>query len=1635
MSPALDATQFGTLDAHYPVLLLPVSVQVKFVPTPTAAKPYELRVRIYPDQLAISTHEAPLTADELAAAKVYWQQAPLVQPGQAHSLAHWRPLVARYGAPRAQWLLRQTTPTNLAAVLANPSANAPVFPSLGTPAAERWTRAAQARALPERFSVLLYNQPPGRAALPDSPALRQLFPAGGTPAYAPGRVPEPTTEFLELVKNVKGQAVTKDALAVGLAPPTTDPNAPASAATPAELAAEAALPAIGGIDLGNRWTVDFDQAEAKGMAVRVPLTADEYQAGFQRLVVLGVRAAGTEAGQQAVHSLLEEHYYSTGLGLVPQGTATNNTDTAESGYSSREQLDADASFELLTQASPAAQPWPTRPDGQHLATALGLADPLPPLAGALGQDARLAQVFNRALWPATYGYFLEEMLRGLLSGPALEWTRTFFETYVLARGAVPALRVGAQPYGVLPTTRFSAWEVPAAATTGAYPEALRQTLAQLDVTWTERLNPQKDYYGPTLTGTAAGASANAAQLTVPGQAPDTANLLRTLGLDATSGEYYQRYLIGPALADAFNQAASQADPNDRAMWADPLRRFAAFAPGANPFYQEFARHVDPAANFLPASALPIFERVFQSTSTKLAEAFGDEPALARHEGQLLDGQPLSETAALTPFLGAGQPGPNYAQWLATASFEAIRTENFTAPAAAEPGTADAPVVFTAPRSLLYRLLRQAVLRQYWAAARALRSSPPAGLSLSQGLLDLKVNEEFDEELFNITTTTDKAPWSWLYQEVTPSSGPAQPLHEYLRANVLTGYLSAVAELGQVPTAQLERLLAEHLDLGSYRLDAWRLAQVAERLDTLRKNQPTGTHLGAFGWLENLKPGDHSTPDATDATLRHDPDNLGYLHAPSLTHGTAGAILRQGYKARQHTADPTDPASQRMAVDISSRRVRHAQALLEGLRAGHSLGALLGQSLERALQQAPTPTGGVPFGQYVKELRQRYPLADEYTLVPGPDQDAPAGLAPEQAARQVVDGAALLRGAGAGYPFGVPGLPTVATNPDFVAFATAQVAQLVDDLDALGDLAVSEGIFQAARGNADRAGAVLESVAKGQFPVSPEVVQPAQRSLSYTQRVLVHLPSDITTPAWPLTDSPRLIAAPRLNAWLAQFFPDPATLGFTLGYPGGAPATATLFDAGLHPIDLLYLLDEQALQAGSAFDRLLLLAVGGRATVPTPAPTGPLALDYAAGTGPAALRRLLPLLARLRQLLGGARPARPHDLQAPALRTDDPYQGAQLPTFNTAKVALEKVVTDLAPLPAQPTAAQLATQRAALGQAALYGLPEAPAALADGASLPQGAATVRAAAQARLAAAEAVRTTYVAAHATPTSPQPALDGDARLELAAAYFGPGFRPDVEFSLSGAAATAYAAAADPAAAAQLLRHYHGQPDPDQNQPLALQEWLHGVATVRQPLAHLDKVFLLNGLLNPDAQYACPAAPQGGPLLPLQPAQYTAAPTDEHGLDHYWLGLPWPEAYAPPGDALALLQWLPADYQPTDAQAALWLDEWAETLPLASQTTALTFHYDQPNSEAPQTMLLVVPPRADQAQPWLAADLLGAVNETLDLAKKRTVEPEALAFTHLATVLPAVVAPVAQQAVTFTLDLGSINDTARFAEEVLTN
>ncbi len=78
----------------------------------------------------------------------------------------------------------------------------------------------------------------------------------------------------------------------------------------------------------------------------------------------------------------------------------------------------------------------------------------------------------------------------------------------------------------------------------------------------------------------------------------------------------------------------------------------------------------------------------------------------------------------------------------------------------------------------------------------------------------------------------------------------------------------------------------------------------------------------------------------------DPDSEGYIHAARLEHARTAAVLRGGFLARLR-----EGAEAPLAVDLSSDRVADAMALLDGVRNGASLGALLGERLERWLIDA------------------------------------------------------------------------------------------------------------------------------------------------------------------------------------------------------------------------------------------------------------------------------------------------------------------------------------------------------------------------------------------------------------------------------------------------------------------------------------------------------------------------------------------------------------------------------------------------------------------------------------------------------------------------------------------------------------
>ena len=162
--------------------------------------------------------------------------------------------------------------------------------------------------------------------------------------------------------------------------------------------------------------------------------------------------------------------------------------------------------------------------------------------------------------------------------------------------------------------------------------------------------------------------------------------------------------------------------------------------------------------------------------------------------------------------------------------------------------------------------------------------------------------------------------------------------------------------------------------------------------TTRARAP-GIHVGAFGWLEDVRPRRRAYEPVTldgatlaifsppgAAPLQRDPSNGGFLHAPSLNHAVTAAVLRSGYLAN---ATPETPDA--LAVGLSSRRVRTALDVLEGMRNGQSLAALLGYQLERGLHDAH---GLAEVDELILDLRKAFPLVADRLAATQTDPGVP-----------------------------------------------------------------------------------------------------------------------------------------------------------------------------------------------------------------------------------------------------------------------------------------------------------------------------------------------------------------------------------------------------------------------------------------------------------------------------------------------------------------------------------------------------------------------------------------------------------------------------------------------------------------------
>ena len=1725
--------------AETPLLLLPVRLETRFKTVADEAGTHdELWVRIYPDTCSVDTFEAVLSETEVASARRYWIATWAAGGIEAQHRAAWRDLVASHGAGRAAWIVREYAPAGAPPTKADPADLLLVVATDAPPSAQEqaalsafWTavwvaegdaaevRAARqalaaapgvtdADALIATFAPTNLGAAPAPLATRADLAIETVWltlppaPDAKTRSWtAPARVETLPDRFVVLgyqddlvVFEAEGALIPSPLIA------GPDPSAPEEE----QLAHEA-----GALRVPDqlRWMVDFEAAVVAGMGVKVrDLGNADLTRPLQRLIAIGVRLADDASqGQARLEELLDHHRFgSAGLALVPQGTPTNNSDDA-AGYDRAD--DADAAYDALFGAGdvlPAAGgDWWTRRDGEWLAHGLGIGvQSFDRVQHAGGTDLSEARAVHRALWPATFGYALETMLSPVLDADQVDATRWFQTHFVLGRGMLPSLRIGDQPYGVLPVSAISRWDwlggdelvgVGGLRTPDGfigYREGLAGVLATMREDW-RRL---------------------AQEVSVVGKPGDPHQLLLdVVGLHPGSAELHQRY--AESLDDLFNRAKLQ---GFGAQVAEAIR-----------------------VNLLQAEARGLLARLGYTGEVEpdaVSKFFFTQAS--RLNGPLVDDVAASERDPIRAYTADGR---NYVAWLADAArgaFEDLRQER---------GFKDG----RPPAALLYVLLRHALLLGYWDSSLRLHleaevwSSEDVALARREHpFVHIATERGGSESRYAPLYSTDERVAAG-HASVAERIG--SQLGEASSVKGLAGQLAALDQLAEVPTARLERCLAEHLDVASYRLDAWLLGLVDYQLSALRYRPRdegqarTGVHLGAYGWLEDLqrKPAPLAPVELDDELAAvfatggepplRDPANGGYVLAPSIGQATTAAILRAGYVAN---ASPQEPGA--LAVNVSSARVRVALGLIEGIRNGQPLGALLGYRLQRGLHEGHP---GLELDRFVSPLRKRFPLvADQLASTKTAE-----GVAIEAIeANNVVDGLKLVEHVAKtgrrAYPFGLS-LPS-ATQVERAAI-DAEVDALLDAHDALADLALAEGVHQAVLGNYDRVAATFDAYAKGGFPPEPDVVRTPRSGLGLTHRVALHFASGVdpdTSPIAGIPMTPRAQAQAMVNSWLADVLPAPDRVGCRVEWFDAVADTmretvVTQADLELQPIELLYVvtLDGDA-ALGELEDRVLRHVIDTDA----PRPDAVIAIGHAARL-PAPMVsffELAPLVRHLRSLLMRSRPLLPTDiaLSGEAARGQDAVQTITRSRVEKVYTALDTLRQDIqggaiaAPVDGAIAAAVTLFERAAhfgieqVGWGHLYlwrrgvyagllsriqvviarwddrldrfdsGLDaydQLPGATSDEvrysalgqldllvarvpiAPRPATPAAYRAALPARRAVLAAKRAEL---QALLTLDEPELAqfvAAAQVVLPLSDFDFDLAPfTVDDELAGMAAfvaelagrvdaleaevgrrlaaadghlLAHDAAADPAARVQALQAAGtallGEdvtliPEISVDAPRAAElanvlaagtnpaftafirsssgsdfpvdDWLHGVARVRDQMHAWEQANALAATFGADEQQLVPLQ------LPYRPGEG-------------WLALEFDPAAALDGERLLYTVHLADPQNLTGTTCGVLLDEWTEVVPAREETAGMTFHYDRPGSEPPQSWLLVTP--AQMGGGWHWDDVLGALEETLDLARLRAVEPAHIDTTAYARFLPATTSAVTLYGVTIAANFATVN------------
>ena len=1363
--------------------------------------------------------------------------------------------------------------------------------------------------------------------------------------------------------------------------------------------------ATGLFDGDAKWIVDFNTAEDRGMAVRVQsLTQQDLEKGFSPVIVVGMRAGGAEAGGQALETLIESHHYGVGFGFVPYGTPTNNTQKAKSGHSASAE-DREGSFAIEITGS---GEWPPLANAERFGHAVGFgAAPacLRCVEHADSNEDSYAGDMQTALWPVTGDYLLRFLLPG--TGANRELLGTHFSRFVRGAGPLPSIRVGEQPYGVLPVTRVNGWQASAAdnaelAAGVAFDTALHKALQGLQARWLAFANDPERVPRVRAEGD-----------------PDK-ELLQILSMQPVSASYQARAFVDERFIG----------------WLLTAMRSYIFGPDTP--YGELSDS--------PLLWVQSWAEEWQQLREGQARLWNGwtgvpEAAMASSPLLRLTGWWFArdlETDLNTPLVSrTGEPAEDSPATYLDALLIPDRTSNSTA--------------------LLYDLLQRSLALSALPLVR-LQAVKDAIGRLAERADSIDLDRLLREALDLCHSRLD----AWLTSLATKrlhAMREALPTGVHLGAfgyvEGLTreehrgsaGHLHAPSRGQAAAAAILHNAYLTHAggpsEANPFRinLNSERVRRAARILEGIRQGQPLGVLLGyQFERQLHERKHDRFIDDfraafplvANKETEPLPGDAVVAVAARNVVDGLALA------RWKQHPARTDIVTGGRMSLDqVAALEAAHApireeiQRVLDSLdavsdvlmyesifhaangnfeRGGAALDAASGQGYPPRLESVTTPVPAKPIGHRVCLLLR--PADGEST--------GPRGRIEPRVAGWAADLFGDLAQIGCRYTFRTPRFNVNAAEAETLmlvpGISASQAAAIVTHREQHGKFkTVNDLTAVPSIANATLA-AIRRWIMIGSEEVEDQRTYARIDINSAAAAELEELPGIEAQAAAaivaqrPIRRIADLIGVGGLDAAAVEHLRRFAMCGEILG----------LHELGIEAVDLLAMSALPLSGAVSEIEARIhyfvrtehLLPHDQRVSIPATRVDG-----FAYG-----LEEALELGRQALTLLGAARPLRPDALCLPSRGTVAMFSAAEVTAFDSRiTTALAELGLLMDGLRVGPSSALLA----ALLEASQYGVAGAIPGAALDPELPRRRDDTLVELERRRSAAVRHR-----AEAFPPAdkPQPSRERQVELLIEAAK-----------ELFGRATVMLPVFEAPDWAA--LSETFGKDDVLLGSALdghRVRLWLQQLARVRKPLAALDDTMTMAEAWRQSSARAAL------PPMALKVAQLPSARAGRWlALDDHERGVPM---HADINSARGVLSVVAAT---NDDRAALprqlcglLVDQWDERIPASKLDTSVAFQYDSPGAQAPQSLLLAVPGERRLGKLWSNNELAEIVKDTMDLAKVRAVDLDAMARREtdppdepgVGAVLPALMFPTdpSKPGWTRTAFADTINDWVAAIEEV---